>query len=224
MIILIVLVAFTLGFTVSVLFTGNKVETKVEVQKEEVIKNDENIVFLGDSLFEMYNVEEYFEGRHVVNSGISGHKTTDILKNMEKRVYQYNPSDIFLLIGTNDFLDDNISRDDTVLNIGKIVDAIKKNRPSAKINVLSLLPVNKSDDEKISYTMLSSRNNKDINEINDKLKTLCNDKNVTYVDVHSLLEDENGDLNIDYTLEGLHITPEGYKVITKELMKYIPKK
>lgn len=222
-ILLMILVAFTLGFAVNVLFMQNKENTEIKVEKEEIIKNDENIVFVGDSIFEFYDVGKYFEGRKVVNSGISGHKTTDILENMERRIYRYNPSDVFLLIGTNDFWDKELSLEDTIANIGKIIEGIKENRPHAKINVISVLPINNSDDEKINHGMVAKRNNEEITEINNGVKSICEKEKVTYIDLYSLLVDENGDLDIDYTTEGLHITPDGYTIITKELKKYITK-
>ena len=39
----------------------------------------------------------------VVNSGVSGDKTNDILDNMEERIYRYNPSKVVILVGTNDY-------------------------------------------------------------------------------------------------------------------------
>lgn len=218
---LVILLAFVLGFSVAALVINSKVEVKTKLEKEITYKNDENIVFVGDSLFDGYDVEESFKGRHVVNSGISGNKTTDILADMEQRIYRYNPSTVFLLIGTNDFCDDELTKEDTVLNIGKIIDEIKENRPYAEINVISLLPVNKTDDEKISASMVANRNNKEIKEVNRGVKVLCEEKKVTFVDMFSLLVDEEGNMKIDYTTEGLHLTDEGYAVITKELMKYL---
>lgn len=223
MILLMILVAFALGFAVNILFMENKEKLKLEVEKEEVIKNDENVVFVGDSIFNFYDINKYFEGRRVVNSGISGHKTTDILNDMEGRVYRYNPSDIFLLIGTNDFWG-NISQEETVENIGKIIEGIKENRPHATLNVLSVLPINNGDDEKISHSMVAKRTNKNISKINEGIKAICEEKDVQYIDMYSLLVDEEGNLNVDYTTEGLHISAEGYEVITNELMKYITKK
>lgn len=222
--VLMIVVAFVLGFSVNILFMERSVDTKIKVEKESIIKNDENIVFLGDSLFEMYNVDKYFEGKHVVNSGISGNRTRDILANMDKRVYRYNPSTVFLLIGTNDFIDEGFTVENTVTNIGKIVDGIKENRPYTDINVISLLPINNGDDDKINHGMVGKRNNEDIKKINNGVKNLCEEKKVTYIDLNSLLVDDNGDFDINYTTEGLHITPEGYTIITNELMKYIESK
>lgn len=221
---LIVLCAFVLGFSVSLLFSDRNVKVKSVEKVETKIVNDENIVFLGDSIFEMYDVEKYFEGRRVINSGISGHKTTDILNNMQYRVYRYNPSVIFMMIGTNDVLDSNLTNEDTIENVGKIIDEIKKNRPYATINVISIFPVNDTDDEKINHDMVYVRNNKDIKKMNDGIKKICKEKNITFIDMYSLLVDSNDKLKLEYTTEGVHITSSGYEIITKELKKYLDKK
>lgn len=218
--------AFVLGFGISFLFSDSfkevKIETVTKVETKTIV--DENIVFLGDSIFAMYDVNEYFKDNKVINSGISGHKTTDVLKDMQYRVYRYNPSVVFMMIGTNDVLDSNLTNEDTVENIGKIVDEIKTNRPYAVINVISIFPVNRSSNDKIKLSMVGERSNEDIKKMNDEIEKMCKEKKVTYIDMYSLLADEEDNLSIDYTVEGLHINDEGYEVITEELMKYIEKK
>ena len=62
-----------------------------------------------------------------------------------------------------------------------------------------------------------------IKSINKEVKKMCKEKKVTYIDLYSLLVDDNDQLNIDYTTEGLHLNNDGYKVVTDELMKYIKK-
>lgn len=209
---------FVLGFAFCFSFTSKEPEVVTKI--EEKIVNDENIVFLGDSIFCNYDVNEYFEGRHVVNSGISGHRTTNVLKEMENRVYRYNPSVVFILIGTNDMLD-NLSNEETVINVGKIIDDIKKNRPNTKINVISIFPVNTSDDSKVIHSMVKTRNNEDINTMNKGIKKICKEKKVTYIDVNSLLLDSDKKLDINYTTDGLHINSDGYKIITEKLNSYL---
>ena len=39
--------------------------------------------------------------------------------------------------------------------------------------------------------------------------------------MYSKLLDDNGNLNIDYTKEGLHLVDEGYDVVNKEINKYL---
>lgn len=185
-------------------------------------KNYTNYLFLGDSITDYYDLDKYYEGYKVVNSGISGDQTSDILDDLEKRAYVYNPSTIFLLVGTNDYIH-NKKEDETVNNIKEIVEKLNKNLPNAKIYLESIYPINNTDDSKISKPMVGIRTNDSIKKINSELKKYCNDKNCTYLDMYSLLEDKDGNLNLEYTKEGLHMTDKGYEVITKELKKYMHK-
>lgn len=199
----------------------SKAKAASKVQAEKAI--DDNYLFLGDSITSVYDLEEYYSDLPVVNSGISGNVTHDILNNMEERVYRYNPSKIFLLIGTNDLLMDR-SVEDIVDNITEIVTKIQENRPYSKIYLESILPVNHSDDDKIDAEMVSKkRPNEKIREINSRLKEMTKKRKITYIDLYTVLADDNQELKLEYTSDGLHLSDEGYRKVTDVLMNYIKK-
>ena len=185
-------------------------------------KNYTNYLFLGDSITDFYDLDKYFNDYKVVNSGISGNQTSDIYKDIKKRAYVYNPSTIFLLIGTND-LEHDVSNEDIIKNIKNIIKSLNENLPNATVYLESIYPINNEKDSKINHNSVGKRKNKDIVLINSELKQYCNDKNCTYLDMYSLLEDKDGNLKLEYTKEGLHMSDEGYEVITKELKKYMHK-
>ena len=171
---------------------------------------------MGDSITEMYDLEKYFPDDPVVNSGVGGNTTDDILEDMQQRVYQYNPSKVFLLIGTND-LQDGKTPDEIFENIKRIVEGIQENRPEAKIYLESIYPVNRN----FENSGAQDRHNEDIKEINKKIEEYCMEEDLTYIDLYSVLEDENGDLRAEYTNEGLHLSEEGYDIVTETLKKYL---
>ena len=213
-----------LGYFVVSYNNLKKVKSREKVITKTVEKKvvDDNYLFLGDSITDFYDLDKYYEGLPVVNSGINGNRTTDILNDMKDRVYRYNPSKVFLLIGTNDIIDGK-GNDEIIDNIKKIIELIKKNRPYAEIYLESIYPVNKTDNDKISLSMVSSRDNDQIIEINKKLKKYCDEKKITYIDLYSKLVNDEGNLKLDYTKEGLHLSDDGYKVVTEEISKYIKK-
>lgn len=193
---------------------------KVKVVKE-VVKLSPNYLFLGDSITDFYDLNKYYENMPVVNSGISGNTTDDILNDMQNRVYRYNPSKVFLLIGTND-LQLGKSTSDIVENIQKIIENIQKNRPLATIYVESVYPVNNSDDDKIDHRMVGKRKNEDIQKINNEIKKYCKNKKIIYIDLYHLLkEDDSENLKLEYTKEGLHISEKGYEVITSKIKEFL---
>ena len=166
----------------------------------------------------------YYKNLPVVNSGTSGFRTTDILEHLYDYVYIYNPTKVFLLIGTNDIAFTDITNEDLVKNIAKIISEIKKNRAHSQIYVESIYPVNRNtNNDIVDAEMVGNRKNERIQEINKEIKDLCKEKNIKYINMYDKLTDENGDLNLKYTVDGLHISDEGYKIITKVIMKYIEK-
>ena len=220
----VIVLAITLGGVFGFYLCHNfyptiQVKEKVVIQEKEIVDN--NYLFLGDSITDFYDLDKYYENYPVVNSGIAGNTTDDILKDMKKRVYQYNPSKIFILIGTNDY---QLAKGNESIkeNLPKIIESIQENRPLAKIYIESIYPINRTKDNKIDLKMVGVRNNEDIEIGNEFLKQLAKEKNLTYIDLYSILYDEEDQgLKLEYTQEGLHITEEGYEVITQEIKKYL---
>ena len=218
---LIIVFSFALGALICYIWASESNYFKeVKKVKETVIEEkkvvDENVVFVGDSLINRYDLSKYYDGMKVVNSGVSGDKTNDILDNMEERIYRYNPSKVVILVGTNDY--NSNSNEDVAKNIGKIIDGIKENRKYADIYVQSLYPVNKEVNDGAS---VRSRNNEKIKDINKLVKKTCEDKKVEFINVYELLVDENGNLDVNYTEDGLHINDDAYKLVTKTILNSI---
>ena len=69
--------------------------------------------------------------------------------------------------------------------------------------------------------MVGRRNNEDIQEINQKLKDYCEENKLEYIDLYTLLVDDDGNLSENYTKDGLHMSEEGYEAITDKLHEYI---
>ena len=162
-----------------------------------------------------FDLETYFPGQPVVNSGIAGNTTDQILASMKTRVYDYNPSKIFLLIGTND-LRDGKAQEAVVQNVEKIIEEIQTNRKQAEIFVESLYPVNGSVSSAVGV-----RSNEAIQNINAQLEKYCKKKNLAYIDMYSKLQDEQGNLQTQYTVDGLHLSDEGYQIVAGVLQEYM---
>ena len=189
--------------------------------KNYVYKMDENIVFFGDSITNKYKVEEFFSNTYVINSGISGDKSEDLLNRMND-VYKYNPSKVFILIGIND-LNNGIKEDEILNNIQKIINGIKTNRMHSKIYIESVYPINRDIFNEKDYSFNEDISNDTIKKFNKKLKKLCKENDITYINVYDSLLDDNGNLKDVYTLEGLHLNDLGYFKVTSTINKYIKK-
>lgn len=194
----------------------SNLSAKVERIERYSFQN-ERIVFLGDSITSRYDLEHYYKDHYIINSGIGGNLTTDILSDMKNRVYNYNPSKLFLLIGTNDLVYSNLNNEEIKENIEKIIDEIKKNNPHTKIYLQSIYPINRN----VNLAIVESRTNKQIKALNSKIKDICQNYKCTYINVYDKLIDRKGNLKRIYTVDGIHLSKLGYYKVTKVLKKYL---
>lgn len=192
-----------------------------EKNKYEINKTD-NIVFFGDSITDYYPLAAiYGDTAPIINSGVAGYKTQDLLDKIDKMLYQYNPTKIFMLIGINDISrntdDDNIEY--VKSNLEKLVKNIRTNRSKATLYVESIYPVNKELRE--PFGPYPDNINEKIVEINKEIEKICNENGAIYINMHDKLTNSNGELREEFTGDGLHVNGVGYARITKELIPYI---
>lgn len=210
--IILLLIIFVLSSFIIYHFTtyNHKIKEKIVI-KEKVVKTvDDNYVFLGDSITEKYDLNKYFKKRNknIINSGNSGNLTKDILNNMKKRVYNYNPSVVFLLIGVND-VNKDVDPNEIIDNIKKIVMNIKENRSLATIYVESIYPTGNKERNDI------------ITKVNNEVEKFCKKEKITYIDIYKDLINDDKVIDGKYTKDGLHLNEEGYNLVTKKIEKYI---
>ena len=201
-----------------VIYKEKIVYKEEKAKKLEDIKKQENIVFLGDSITEFYPIDSIYRDLPIVKSGISGYTTDDLLERMNSMVYQYNPTSVYLLIGTNDIMTDGeATKDETVEKIEKIISDIKMNRSMAKIYLESIYPINRN----LDTGMVKNRKNEIIREMNEALEKYCVQNQVTYIDMYKELIDSDGNFSKDYTDDGLHPNDLGYARISQIRLNYI---
>ena len=171
-------------------------------EEENKTAQDVDIVFLGDSLTEGYDVESYYPDYNVLNRGIGGDTTIGLEKRLKVSAYDANPKMIFMLIGANNF--------STMLdNYENIVISIRENLPNTNLNLLSLT----------SMCQRWGRHNQDAINNNKVIKSYAEKYNLNYIDLFNpLLDPEKNELKEEYTVDGGHLTPAGYEVVTAQIM------
>ena len=145
-----------------------------------------NIVFLGDSITESYDLEKYFPGMPVINSGVWGNITDEVLSRLGEDVAAYNPGKVFLLIGIND-VGRGRTNDDIAGRIEEIITGIKENCPLAEIYLISVYPLNISDFD-TWYPPMSESINDVVDDLNQKLVILADDMDIEFIDMAPLFE------------------------------------
>lgn len=158
------------------------------------------IVMLGDSLTERYDWSGSLSVlQKVQNRGISGDTSDGVLARLEEIVAS-RPHSVFLMIGTNDLWTNN-SPKKTSKNIEKIILALRASNPQLPIFVETVFPLRSEP----------ARNEK-VKSINIQLADVARVNGVTLIDTYDAMVDENGLLRSQYTDDGVHLTPAGYKV------------
>ena len=177
------------------------------------------IVFLGDSLTEFFKTAEFFPCFGVYNRGIASDTTRGVLDRLHDNVIAIKPRKVFLQIGTND-LGAKIPISRIVANIKEILTRMKESIPNVQLYLLSLYPVN-AFAVIFSAFFVRNRRNKDLQRINVELEAFCIENNIKYINVFDRLTDEKGRLKKEFTVEGLHVSYDGYKVISEILEPYL---
>lgn len=188
------------------------------IQKTEYdswkIANDD-IEFFGDSLTDYGQWSEFFSNGKIINRGISGDDTERLLNRINE---VGNPSKLFIMAGTNDLVEGK-NLNEITSNYEKIISTISKGSPSTKIYVQSVLPFNQ-DRYKKYYPSYKHVNNSEIITLNNKLKSLSKKYNATFVDLYPSFI-KNGNMNQKYTVDGVHLTGDGYSVWINDIRNYV---
>jgi Lysophospholipase L1 and related esterases len=173
------------------------------------------IVFLGDSITDNYDVYEYYHGYDVYNRGIGGDTSEGVLKRLQESVYELEPKVVVLLIGTNDFqLCENHQPADILARIKLICESIHAHLPKTEIILESIYPVYNGENPKVDSLSVGSKTNSEIDKTNLLLKAY-QQPYIHYLDVNSALKGPDGNVQLDYTMEGLHTSTTGYFVVTR---------
>ena len=169
-----------------------------------------DVVFLGDSLTEGYDLDTFYPQYVTVNRGIGGDTTFGVWERLEVSVFALQPKAVVMLIGANNF--------DTMFErYEDIVKSLRENLPDSHIVLISLTSMGKE----------WGRNNQKAAFNNVKIKLIAERNGCTFVDMYSpLLNEETDEIFPEYTSDGGHLTAEGYQVFTdtltpvlKELLK-----
>lgn len=170
---------------------------------------EHSIVLLGDSIIKYFKSEEYYQNTNIINRGIPGDTAVGVLDRINQ-VIKIKPNLVILNIGSNDIvLTKENSIDNIVRRILKIKYTLESEIQGIKVYVVSLLPVLR--DHKISSkSYIRERTNEIIDQINEQLLLYT-----SIIDVNSYLKDIDGNLKLEYTTDGIHLSSEGYYVYSK---------
>lgn len=167
------------------------------------------IVFVGDSITQGGRWAELFGNPSIVNRGIGGNTTTDLLGRIDT-IHALDPRTLFLMIGIND-LNVGLTRAETFANLGRLFDGFDRNLPDTEIYVQSVLPVNDQWWKEIDPA--------DIEAINERLAAESTARGYRFVDLRPAFVDADGKLRPDLSNDGIHLLGAGYLAWREEFRR-----
>ncbi len=181
-----------------------------EVNKAvEIYGNQQNrVVFMGNSITEGWS-KSFFEGKPYINRGIGGQTTPQMLLRFRQDVIDLKPKIVLILAGTND-----IAGNTGPMTLEEIRDNILSMVELAQSN--GILPIVCSVLPAYDYPWRPGlQPNIKIPKLNAMLAKMAKEKQVPYLDYFKAMADERNGLPKKFTTDEVHLTNEGYKMLSK---------
>ena len=208
----------------------DKLRTTFDFQNEQIIYSGKIVdyLFIGDSITEIWDTHLAFDDlRFIVNRGIGGDVTEYLLKRADADIFQLNPAKVVFLAGINDILTcapslwwktDGADKSTVIKTAKNNIRAIMKKCKEKGIKgyFCSVLPT----DFCVPYNEFGLE--KVILSLNDKIKKMCSEYGMTYVDYYTeLCKDDGLHIKDGYTYDGVHPNPVCYGIMAKILRRYL---
>lgn len=166
------------------------------------------IVLLGDSITAAGDWPRLLGRSDVVNAGIPGDTTDDILARLDA-VRALRPRVVLLLVGVND-LASGVPLPRIAARHELIVTALRAAEPSPTVVVESVLPVSEG-----AWNVLD---NDRVRALNRLLESMSSRLGVAYLDVTTAFAGSDRAIRADLTSDGVHLSQAGYDAWARELV------
>ncbi|GAB4042689.1 GDSL-type esterase/lipase family protein [Spirosoma jeollabukense] len=178
---------------------------------------EQRVVFMGNSITEgwLRTDSSFFNGKPYINRGISGQTTPQMLVRFREDVIALTPKVVVILAGINDIAENTgpISLESVLGNIVSMAELAKANQ--IKVVLASVLP---------AYDFPwrpGLQPAEKVVKLNTLLKAYATKNKLVYVDYYTPMVDDRKGLKAAYTLDGVHPTLPGYKVMEPLVEKAI---
>jgi lysophospholipase L1-like esterase len=186
-------------------------------------KNEERVVFMGDSITDGWKLEQYFPGKPYINRGISGQTTPQMLIRFRPDVIDLQPKAVVIFAGTNDLAGNTgpMSIESIEDNLASMAELARSH--GIRVVLASILPINDYTKNKDGALVVRSaqRPPDKIIALNQWIKKYAEENKFVYLDYFSAVVDDKGFFKEDLSRDGLHPTPKGYEVMKPVAAKAI---
>src|SRR5580704_8962241 len=169
---------------------------------------ESRVVFFGDSITDIWKLEEYFPGKPYINRGIGGQTTPQMVVRFRQDVIDLQPKVVVILAGINDVAGNTgpMTLEQTEGNIASMAELAKAN--GIRVVLCSVLP---AYDFPWAPGLAPAPK---VVAVNDWMKQYAAEKHHVYVDYYSAMVDERGGLPSALSKDGVHPLPPGYAIMT----------
>ena len=169
------------------------------------------VVFFGDSITDIWKLEDYFPGKPYLNRGIGGQTTPQMLVRFRQDVIDLHPRAVVILAGTNDIAGNTgpMSLQTIEANYASLAELARAH--GIRVIFSSVLPVHNYTPK--AQDFYAQRSPEKILELNRWLKDYSAANGHVYLDYFSSMVDEKGLLRRELADDGLHPNPAGYKIM-----------
>jgi lysophospholipase L1-like esterase len=178
-------------------------------------KNEDRIVFMGDSITDSWKLDQYFPGKPYVNRGISGQTTPQMLIRFRPDVIELRPKVVVFLAGTNDLAGNTgpMSVEEIENNLASMAELARLH--GIRVVLASVLPINDYSKNKDGEPVIRSKQRppEKIIALNRWIKKYAEDNRFVYLDYFSAVVDDKGFLKEELSSDGLHPNQKGYDVM-----------
>ena len=179
---------------------------------------ESRVAFFGDSITDMWKLDESFPGKPYINRGIGGQTTPQMLVRFRQDVINLQPKVVVILAGTNDIAGNTgpMRLEDIEANFVSLAELARTH--DVKVIFCSILPVHNYTPQ--SQDLFAQRSPAKILELNHWLKNYCasssnsRSNSCLYLDYFTALADDKGYMKKELADDGLHPNAAGYKIMT----------
>jgi lysophospholipase L1-like esterase len=172
---------------------------------------EKRVVFIGDSITDLWDLARFFPGKPYINRGIGGQVTAQMVLRFQQDVVALKPAAVVILAGINDLHGALQRESDEGIESNWTAMADMAEAHHIKIVFASITPVNNYTDN--ARFMLADRDPQRIRRLNAWLADFCRRRGYRLADYHAAMVDQHGLLRADLTRDGLHPLDQGYALM-----------
>jgi lysophospholipase L1-like esterase len=175
-----------------------------------------SILFYGSSSFRMWtDIQQYFPDFPIINRGFGGSELTDLILFADEIVFPYQPRQIVIYCGENDFAaNDTLSPAVVTDRFIQLFGMIRRKLPDVQISYISMKP-------SPSRWHLAGK----FAEANLSIESFLKEQtNTTYIDIWDKILNKNNLPDSAFFLDDmLHMNASGYVIWQKEIETHLLK-